>query len=52
MQKLFFKTFFVVVSFRRFIAPTPQPGGVILLSADDVTAAETTEEGRVPAHEV
>lgn len=31
---------------------TLQPCGVILLSANDVTATKTTEEGRVPAHEV
>lgn len=32
--------------------PTLQPGGVILLGANDVTATKTSEEGRVPAHEI
>lgn len=36
----------------QLIGPTLKPGGIVLLGADDVMAAETTEEGRVPAHEV
>lgn len=35
-----------------FFALTLQPGGVILFSADDVSAAKTAEESRVPTHEV
>lgn len=34
------------------MSPTLQPSGVILLSANDVTASKTAEECRVPAHKV
>lgn len=47
-----FKTFRFFASLTHLIGPTLKPGGVVLLGADDVMAAKTTEEGRVPAHEV
>lgn len=37
---------------RQSVAPTQQPGGVVLLGPEDAAAAQAAEEGRVSAHEV